>query len=321
MTSMADRLAGLGLSVPNRSTTIFPDGWGDRVVLEAFSDFASRPSPPPAEIVWDRKAEHRGFRRRRGLFTSPLAPLLPEPARVVPVELIEPGRGAQRLAVLLPAWNEQGLDRRRVLAEEAARLGTAVALFEIPLYGQRRAGAGSGMPIRTVADFALLGLGAVDEATAILSTLSSDFPHLGVAGFSMGGTLAALVSARSTVPIATGLMAAAHSPAPVYLDGALARAVSWRALGGRSARPALRELLETVSTRTFPARPHHTHAVGVAARADGFVPPGAVQELADHWPGCEIAWVEGGHAGLRLRHRTRTLSALVDSFDRLTGPA
>lgn len=317
MVSLLDRLARLSLAVPNRSTVVFPDGWGDRLTLELFDDMTRRPLPEAADTVWERKAEHRGFRRRRAVFRSPLADLLPDTARVVPVELTEPARGSERVVVVLPAWNEEGLERRRSLAELLVPMGIAVAAFDIPLYGRRRAGASSGMPIRTVSDFALMGVGAVDEAAALLARLGDDYRQVGVAGFSMGGALAGLVSARATVPLATGLMAASHSPAPVYLDGAISRAVAWGTLGGHGSRDELRRLLDAVSVTGFEPRRHHAAAVVVAGRRDGFVPPASVETLVGHWKGSEVRWVDTGHAGLRFRHQSDLADAIGASFERL----
>lgn len=317
MVALTDRLAGLALALRPRASVVFPDGWGDRLTVEMFEGLPERPLPEPVEVVWERKSEHPGFRRRRGMFRSPVADVLPEEARVVPVEVTEPGRGTDRVAVSLPSWNEEGLISRRGVAQLAAARGVAVVTFEIPFYGRRRPGGGDGTPIRTVSDFALMGVGALDEAAALLAALAPDYVHRGVTGFSMGGTLAALVAARSRGPLAAGLMAAAHSPAAIYLDGALSRAVAWQALGGREARTSLCTLLSNVSTTALPPRDHHRHAVVVAGTKDGFVPPGAVGALVEHWKGAELRWEDTGHAGLRWRHSSSLVDSLVDSFDRI----
>lgn len=312
-----DAAAGLALRLRGHSVAIFPGGWGDEANLELFRRLPTQDEVGRAEIVWDAKTEHRGFRVRKGLFTSPIADRLPEAARVVPVESIEPGTGAHRGVVLMPAWNDEGFARRRKLALALLERRVATVMFEIPLYGSRRVVGAGESALPSVADFALMGAGALSEAHAILNGLEGTFGQLGVGGFSMGGNLAALVSAGSRRPVATGLMAASHSPAPVYLDGVLSRAIDFQALGGGDAAPELREVLGSVTATSEPPGPHHRAAVLVAAKGDGFVPAQAVATLARHWAGSELRWLSGGHAGLWWRHRGALVDAIADSFDRL----
>lgn len=302
------------MAIPNPSTIIFPDGWGDLGALEMVGrDFTTG---QPAEIVWKPKMENRGTRVRRGLFASPTPGL--DDTRAVPVELMEPAAGTERVTVLMPAWNEEGFDRRRKLGTWLAARGIASAYFDIPFYGQRRRPAWRGSPIRTVLDFMLMGAGAVEEAHAVLAALTRDYAHMGVGGFSMGGTLAALVSATSPYPLATGLMAASHSPEPVYLRGSLRRAISWNALGGRSEAQRLSDTLGAVTVLSYEPPSHSAQAVLVAATSDGYVPPGEARAVADHWPGSVMRWLPGGHATLWWRHQDELADAIGESFDRLT---
>ncbi len=317
MTNLFDMTAGLALKLRRRSNWIFAEGWGDRSAFELFNHLPAQEDTDSADVVWDAKAEHRGFRTRKGLFTSPIADRLPARARVVPVELIEPGTGTGRAVVLMPAWNDEGFERRRKLALPLLDRGVATVMFDIPLYGSRRIVGQSETAIRSVADFALMGAGALTEAHALLNALSTSYDRLGVGGFSMGGNLAALVSAGSRRPVATGLMAASHSPGPVYLDGVLRGAIDFDALEGPDAEAELRRLLSSATATSTPARPHHQAAVLVAARGDGFVRPEAVTTLAQHWPGSELRWLPGGHAGLWWRHREALVDAIADSFNRL----
>lgn len=318
MTSFLDATAGLVLRLGRRANAIFPGGWGDRAAFQLFDSLPHSHDVAPADVAWDTKTEHRGFRTRKGMFTSPLAHrLLPEQARAVPVELVEPGTGARRAVVLMPAWNDEGFDRRRKLAMALLGRGVASVMFEIPMYGSRRPVGQEGAAIGTVADFALMGAGALTEAHALLGHLESDYGSLGVGGFSMGGNLAALVSAGSTRALATGLMAASHSPGPVYLDGVLRGAIDFDSLEGAEGATELRHLLGSVTVTSTPPRPHHRAAVLVAGRADGFVRPEAVATLAEHWPGSELRWLPAGHAGLWWRHRDALVDAIADSFDRL----
>lgn len=306
---LIDRAAGVGLRFPSRNQVVFPDGWGDRAAFDLLTLFDEQVEP--VSPVWSSDAAMAGLRRRSGYFPSPLATL---PAgSSVPMELVEPAGGTDRVVALFPAWNQEGFDQRRSLAEAVARRGVAVALLEIPLYGKRRRPGAVGMPIRTVADFMVMGAGAIVEAQALLGGLRTEFPRVGVAGFSMGGNLAALTSALAPFPLATALMAAPHTPRAPYLEGNLSHAIRWKALGGPASRAELSAALGAISATSYPARPHHRDAVLVGGRHDGFVPPASIEELATHWQ-VEVRWLRGGHGVLWWRRRHELVRAVLDSF-------
>lgn len=311
MPDLIDRAAGLGLRFPSPSQVVFPDGWGE----PSASDLLARVAEPTVPVfpTWEELTEDAGLRRRTGRFSSPLD--IEAASREVPVLVIEPTAGTDRLVLLFPAWNQEGFAPRLDLAEAMARRGVAVALLEIPLYGQRRRPGAVGMPIRTVADFFVMGAGSILEAQALLGGLGAEFPRLGVAGFSMGGNLAALTSAVAPWPLATALMAAPHTPRAPYLEGNLSRAVAWAALGGeRAARPELTARLGAISAVAYPARPHHRGAVVLGGRSDGFVPAASIEELADHWQ-VRVRWLRGGHGILWWRRREELVRAVIDSFE------
>lgn len=308
-----DVAAGLLYGLGSSRHRVFPDGWGDRFAVAMLEDATIDPaSIEPADILWGRKEERRGVRVRRGRFASPIAPELPSDAASVPVELMEPGSGTERYVVIMPAWNDHGFEQRRRLADLIVGYGIGSIMFDIPFYGARRVTHEKQQAIRTVGDFALMGVGAVKEALAIMAATSG---RVGVTGFSMGGNLAALVSAVAEEPVATSAVAASHSPGPVYLDGVLSRAIDWRALGGRSEAGALRVVLGSASALRYEPKPHHEQAVVVAAARDGFVPLEASRQLSEHW-GAELRMLPGGHATALWRHRPEMARAVVDSFER-----
>ncbi len=317
MMHFLDAASVLAFQVTRRSSGVFPDGWGDRESLSLLSAVPDPDTPiPTIDPVWGKKEEHRGYRVIRGHMTSPVADFLPEAARVVPLEMVEPGRGGDRLCVLMPAWNDHGFGRRRRLAVALAERGIGSISFDIPLYGGRRTTADPEQAIRTVADFAVMGFGAIHEARSLLAWAARS-TRPGVAGFSMGGNLAALASTTVDFEIAVAPLAASHSPGPVYLDGVLRKAIAWERLGGREVADDVRSVLSSVSVLDRPVLPHHRSAVLLAGTKDGFVPPATTIALAQHWPGSDLIWVEGaGHAVLHLRHRDAMVDAIVRSFDR-----
>jgi hypothetical protein len=314
-----DFLGSALMRLDRRRLGIFPDGWGDRLNLELLERVPPRSEvPPEIDVVWGRKEEHPGFRIRKGWFTSPIAGLLQPESRVVTLEMVEPASGSENVVVMLPAWNDHGSDTRRKLAYLLVARGIGTVMCEAPLYGSRRVVPAPAQAVRTVADFALMGYGAVVEARAVLAGFAST-KRVGVSGYSMGGNLAALVSALMPCPVATAPLAASHSPGPVYLDGVLARAINWRALGGEKAAVDLRSLLSSVSVLDIRPPDHVRNAIIVGASRDGFVPPSATRALAAHWQGSELRWVDAGHGTLLARHRPLLADAITDAFDKQFG--
>jgi len=312
-----DRLGGTIVSRGPDRLRFFTDGWGDSSAV----DTAGMPSgdPPPIEIEWISSTEEEGFGISVGVFESPVV-TLPEHARHGAVTRILPEGGADRMVVLMAAWNEHDSRARFGIARRLAQRGIGSLVLENPYYGIRRPADHDGQPIRTVADFFQMGIGAVTEGRGLLATVRNEGLTPGVAGYSMGGNIAALVSSTLPFPVATAPLAASYSPAPVYLDGALRGGIDWAALGGESsAAPRLREMLLRASVLDRPAPAHARHAVMVSARSDGYVPPAATRALHAHWPGSELRWVGGGHATLLWMHKGALATAIEDSFDRVTG--
>jgi pimeloyl-ACP methyl ester carboxylesterase len=255
------------------------------------------------------------MRVTRGSFGSSATVELPLEVRAVPVELVEPSAGSDRVVVLMPAWNDHGFETRRVMASLLAERGIASVMFDIPFYGARRIVARPDQAIRTVAAFMQMGMGAIDEARSLLAELART-RQVGVSGYSMGGNVAALVSATVPFTVATSVHAASYSPGPVYLDGIMERAIDWQALGGESQRDELRRRLSAVSVLDAPPLPHHETATLVGGTRDGFVPPTATEALHQHWAGSTLEWIEAGHATLLKRHASDLADAVADSFDR-----
>ncbi len=222
------------------------------------------------------------------------------------------------LCLLMASFNDHGYSTRGALAALLARRGIGAVLLENPFYGSRNPV--DGQPMRTVADLLIMGSAAVYEGRALLLGLhEAGLRRLGVAGYSMGGNIATFISASVPFPIATAGLAASHSPAPVFADGILSRAVAWPSLGGRRMRDRLRETLGLASTLRFPPPEHHAAAILANPSNDGYIPRTAFEDLHRHWPRAEMRWIEGGHASVLIRQKGRLVQAIVDSFDRLAG--
>ncbi len=314
-----DAAAAVALRALPRRLKTFRDGWGDEALHPLLDAAAMAPAAAPLELRWGPERHDGGLVVRDAVFDSPAA-ALPPPSSTGVVRRIGPAGTERAICVWMAAWNDHGYATRTRLAVPLARMGIASVLLENPYYGARRVGDGRTQPIATVADFAVMGHAAVTEGCALLATLRAGDVPLGVAGYSMGANIAAMVAAACGFPVATAALAASHSPGPVFLDGAPAGGVDWDALGGKvAARPRLRELLgrASVLSMTRPDRPDA--AVIVGSRRDGFVPASATHALHRHWPGSELRWHRGGHATM-LWFGTGRLGGAVDaSFDRLAG--
>jgi hypothetical protein len=314
-----DRIAAHALGRAPARSRLFAGGWGDPAALDLLDGLDRLAPPVPLEPVWGPWERRREVRLRAGHFSSPLT-ALPEPARTGHVLLAMPDEATDRVCLLMPAWNDHGYASRLVLARHLARRGIGSLLLENPFYGGRRTAPTRMQAIRTVAEFALMGMGALEEGRGLITGLAGRH-RMGVAGYSMGGNLAALVSATVTGPLATVPLAASHSPGPVYLDGVLRAGIDWQALAGPADPEAeLRRRLSAVSALRIEPPDHVGLAVLVAARDDGFVPIDLTRALHRHWPGSELREVAGGHATLWYAGKPALARAVAAAFTRAYPP-
>ena len=308
-----DRAAALFFRYGPASLKVFRDGWGDDALVDLLAVTGDAPPPLPIEIDWDgEKTADDGLVERDGIFLSPVAEL-PAASRTATIRMISPANRTRRLVVMMAAWNDHGFRTRDGLARHLAGFGVSSIMLENPFYGSRRVR--EDPPIRTVADFAVMGRAAVQEGRALLAHFGSNY-EVGVTGYSMGGNIAALIGALMETPVAIAGLAASYSPGPVWLDGILTHMVDWEALGGRSngAEDRLRRHLTSASVLAVPPRPHTATAVIVGARRDGYIPPAAVEALHEHWPGSELRWLPGGHATMIWRQKDALVDAILSSF-------
>ncbi len=309
-----DRLAPLAFALTRRKKA-FSSGWGDADGLAMLGDTSAVKGATRPEVVWSRKEEHRGYRRRQGHFTSALAPTLPEAARVVSFDLIEPARGSRRLSIQLPAWNDHGAATRMKMAQRLVDRSVASVIFDAPFLGSRRIHGQQSPPVATVADFGRMGAGTVVDALS-LASLFADSHQVGVTGYSMGGNLAAMAAALSPAPLSVAPLAASYSPEPVFCDAVLRRTVDWAALDEEGGIQRLRTALAATSVLAIDPPSRSNTAVFVAAKGDGFVPVELTRALADHWGTDDVRVLDGGHATLLWRQRDGMADAIVDAFDR-----
>jgi esterase/lipase len=103
-----------------------------------------------------------------------------------------------------------------------------------------------------VADHNLMALSMVLEATALLEYLHPRYAKLAVAGYSMGGHMAAITAAVTPLPVACAALATGASASAIHMRGILSRSVDFQTLAGeKQVVKRLRGLLEVADISIF----------------------------------------------------------------------
>lgn len=293
----------------------FEAGWGEPSELDRPLSGEGFGEPTPIAPRWTRKRVHGELCVLDGELESP-EERLPLESRTARVRLLAPrAERARALAVCLAAWNDEGFAARQRLLAPAASAGVACLLLENAFYGGRRRVGQRGSRLATVSDFVVMGRATVREAHALVAWARAEgYARTGVAGYSMGGQMAAMSAALAPWPVHVAAMAPAVTPASVFLHGPLRRDVAWRALGEGGER-RLERVLTSLSVLGLPpvAAPHLATLVGT--RHDAIVPPGDVAAIARHWR-VSPRWLDDGHVSA-IALRSRALAqAVVDTFAR-----
>jgi dienelactone hydrolase len=196
--------------------------------------------------------------------------------------------------------------------ERALSHGLAALVLENPDYGRRRSSGQASSDLGTVSEQLAMNAATVEEARALLAWLARSFGRaIGVTGFSMGGSVAALTATTWHEPLAVVAAATGHAAETVFCDGALSRFIDFAAVE----RTRLRALLDRGHFGQLAAPPAGSRCALVAARDDGYVPAWSVQRLAEDWSqrgvNVDLEWVRGGHASLLFTGRARIAAALA----------
>ena len=311
---LVDRLVALAL--PRAS--FFRDGFGDEELLERWDAAELLRPQSPARIRWSAPRTRGGVEARDGTFESPERRLA-APARCARVRRIGPPGPAAAEVVLLAASGDQGMRARASFARPLVRQGIASWILENPYYGSRRPPGQRGAAVRTVSDLLLMAVATVREALALLALLrEGGARRLGIAGYSMGGNLAAVVEGAAGFELAAVTAAPSASPAAVFTEGLLRRYPDLRALAPdeESARTALRARLARFDATHLPPPKAPRACLVVGTRDDGFVPAREMERLAAHWA-CELRWLPAGHVTAVLLHRRALRAAVADALARL----
>jgi dienelactone hydrolase len=305
---------------------VWRGGWGDEGLIDRLATVARFEEPPPAiDVRWQPDVREGAVTVTDGWFDAPVAELPPAARRALVRRLSPAGaaRGRRPAYVVLGSSGDEGWPLRdRVWRPLVARGGLEAIFLENALYGRRRPPGQKGADLRTVAEQLLMNVSMVEEARALLDHLTAaGHDRVGVAGYSMGGSMAALVAAVTPRPLAAAIFAAGLSGGPVFTEGLLSLGIDWAALGGDGARARIARIfgVADLDRHAPPRRPEA--AVLVAGRSDGYVFAEQVEALHARWRGSELRWVESGHAGTLLLRPEVLRRAAEDAMDRLREPA
>lgn len=273
---------------------MFPGGWGDAGVFARFDARSiDATAIPSAEISWRGDRSEGWFEADREL-----------PADVRRAHVRRLSRvGNRSVCLLLAGSREEGFAMRESIYGPLVVRGIDLLILENPYYGRRRPTGASSPNLPYVADQVRMNVATIHEALALTAWAAGIYERVGVAGYSMGGHMAALVGALSPRALAIGAFATGASPSTIYTRGDLSRSVDWKALGGDVGR--LGALFDNADlTRLAP--PKTTSAARlVTMRHDRYVLPSECARLAAHWPAAQSIAADAGHVtGVVLARET-----------------
>lgn len=263
---------------------MFPGGWGDAGVFARFDARSIDPAAiQPADISWQSNAPEGSFETD---------PELPSEVRRAHVRRLTRA-GNKRVCLLLAGSREEGFAMRASIYGPLVNEGIDLLILENPYYGRRRPAGATSPNLPYVADQVRMNVATILEALALTEWAAGVYERVGVAGYSMGGHMAALVGALSPRKLAVGAFATGASPATIYTRGDLSRSVDWKALGGDVDR--LGALFDNADlTRLSPPKAMSSARL-VIMRHDRYVLPSESERLAAHWPTAQSIAADAGH--------------------------
>lgn len=297
---------------------MFRDGWGDPSSIDRFTPESVDPrAVPDIEPTLGEPVATDELVVRDGWFTSP-AKDLPETIRRAQFRWMS--RSTNRAACLVLAGSrEEGYGLRTSIHAPLVAQGVDMVFLENPYYGTRRPIGAVDANLRYVSDQTKMHLATMDEAIVLLRWMRARYARVAVAGYSMGGFMAALVGALSGERVAVAALAAGGSPAPVYTAGLLSRSVAFDALGaGDEGRARLASVFDRADLCRLPLPLEPRAASIVAMTLDGYVPRRETERLARHWRGSALRFELSGHISAVFTRRQALRRAIRESLDRLS---
>ena len=299
----------------SRRSKIFTHGWGDEEFLTRLHEQVSPGERPPSiELSWGRGVIRNGVLQRDGSFPSPLFQL-PHAARLVHLRALT--RTGNRMAcVLLAGSHDEGYRIRERVFGSLLNRGIDLYLLENPFYGVRRIP--GGVAAIKVSDQAMMAVAMVVEGRSLLGWLQSQYEKLAVAGYSMGGHMAAITAAVTAFPVACAAMATGASASTIYTRGLMSWCVDFNGLAGRAAQQAARdrlhEIFDAADITNFPAPRRVDAAVLLGCTRDGYVLRSETERLHHYWAGSTLRWLNAGHFSALITSRKALCDCLADAL-------
>jgi surface antigen len=294
---------------------MFSRGWGEESLLtELSTPVAYYHRPSPISVEWHPARKRGHVVQRDGTFTSPLQ-LLPKETQTVHVRSrLREGNGAA--CVILAGSRDEGYGPREHVFGPLVARGLDLYFLVSPFYGRRRVPGGPS--VITVSDHGLMVLGMVLEARALLENLRQGYPNPVVAGYSMGGHMAALTAAVCPFPVACAALATGASASSIYTSGLLSWSVDLDALGGgansrTAARERLARLFNVADLTGYPQPIRADAAVIAGCTRDGYVQSSETERLYQHWHGSTLRWIPAGHFSALLTRGSALRDCVADA--------
>jgi hypothetical protein len=293
---------------------LFSQGWGDELLLVYLSRGVSHVDPSePIHVRWISKKGRNGSIVNDGNFESPFRGLPPRVCTVHVRAWERPGHKAA--CVILAASRDEGYTVREHVFGSLLERGIDLYFVESPFYGRRRTT--EGPTAITVSDLGLMALSMVWEARALLGHLRRSYERIAIAGYSMGGHMAAITAAVSPFPVACAALATGASASSIYTRGLLSWSVDVDALGGAHIQKAkvkerLSRALEAADVTHYPAPQRPDAAVIAGCTRDGYVLRAETERLHRHWHGSTLRWIPAGHFSALVTQR-RSLCNCIES--------
>jgi len=312
-------IVDLLMAALSRRSKMFSPGWGDEDLLQGLRGQVSpADSLDPISVTWKTLERRDKVATRDGEFPSPLAKL---PAEAQTVHLrVWTREGNRDAGVVLAGSHDEGYGIRERVFGSLVNRGIDLYFLENPYYGVRRIP--GGLSALTVSDQALMALGMVLEARALLGCLRPQYENLAAAGYSMGGHMAGITAAVTPFPVACAALATGASASSIYTRGLMSWCVDFDRLADEptlrgEAEERLRNFFDAADITNYPAPIRVDAAVILGCTRDGYVLRTETERLHQHWSGSTLRWLNAGHFSALVTSRKTLCDCLADAIGML----
>ncbi len=303
----------------SRRSKMFSPGWGDEEVLGGLRGQVSQHDCLDLiSIVWKKADQRNHVACRDGEFPSPLT-RLPAEARTVHLRAWT-REGNEEACVILAGSHDEGYKIRERVFGSLVQRGIDLYFLENPYYGVRRIP--GGLSALKVSDQALMALGMVLEARALLASLQPQYKKLAAAGYSMGGHMAAITAAVTPFPIACAALATGASASSIYTRGLMSWCIDFDRLAEQPAQRAgaqerLHRFFDAADITNYPIPLRVDASIILGCKRDGYVLRSETERLHQYWGGSTLRWLNAGHFSALITSRKTLCDCLAEAISKL----